>query len=64
MRSGDVDEFDRICTFAVRVPVAVGVNVTLKVQDAPTGTLFGQKPRMSKSEGFAPVKPIWEKISG
>ena len=42
-------------TFADRVPVAVGVNVTLIVQLAPAATLEPQLLVCAKSPGLVPV---------
>src|SRR5437588_623000 len=48
-------------TLALRVPVAVGVKVTLMVQEAPAATvlgLMGQVLVWAKSPALVPVKPI------
>ena len=50
-----------ILTLALRVPVAVGVKVTLIVQVAPAAMvlgLIGQVLVWAKSPAFVPVKPI------
>ena len=45
-------------TFADRVPAAVGVNVTLRVQLAPDATLAPQVFVCAKSPGLVPVIEI------
>ncbi len=43
---------------AERFPIAVGVNVTLKVQLAPTATVVPQSLVCAKSPGFRPLMTI------
>src|SRR5260370_4676416 len=45
-------------TAAERFPIAVGVNVTLKVQLAPTATVVPQSLVCAKSPGFRPLMTI------
>src|SRR5437660_901588 len=50
-----------ILTLALRVPVAVGVNVTLMVQEAPAANvleLLGHVLVWAKSPALVPVRPI------
>jgi len=48
-----------ISTNAVRVPVAVGKNVTTKLQFAPTATLVEQLFVRRKSPGSVPLRLAW-----
>lgn len=53
-----------IATLAVRLPVAVGLQVTLILQLAPAATLLPQVFFSVKSPGLTPVKAMFAIVMG